>query len=215
MGRKKNKNKHNEETYSTPTHPTDNSQQTNNLNCNSVNINTLLKSNENKLQSKFSCNGGINSPLEESILSQACKDRENKEQKMSELCAQNSKTLPGNGENINSIVNLWMDSIVKMHKNDYSALKCNNIQRNIFFDLKIATRKPSSLQDLSVPPLFNESICFKAVRWLLSGWPKSLKNNEYKRSEEVDFADIMIYGEIILKAWNEKIQVSFFTIIIA
>ena len=111
---------------------------------------------------------------------------------------------------LTSIANLWLSSIKENFKKNYAT--ANGYYEKINNYLQQLSDKGSVKRSAKLVPstMFNEHICYEAVRWHCTSLSRQKQTNDFKRTNDFKKAaqkDLEIYLEIILQTWKEIIQV--------
>ena len=210
MGRKKNKNKQqNDEKHSTE-HPSyKNAELFTVPDCSSQGQKTLHQHNENKVDD-FSVRDEIleNPPRELIMTEKSFYEDQQQKPKMSDSATKKLILVPNTTRDIQCLVNLWSDSIIEQYKKYFSVANSHEKHTRSSDNAKSGTKKANTDTRLNNSPSFNESICYEACVWLHMTWAWSCQHNGHKRCMKFERSDVMRYVEFILQGWNKQIQVS-------
>ena len=122
-----------------------------------------------------------------------------------------------NCKELTIIANLWLSSIKENFKNNYATAKGYYEKINNY--LQQLSDKGSVKHSAQLEPstMFNELICYEAVRWhcnSLSRQKQTNATNNFKLRLKVTQKELESYLEIILQTWKDIIQVHFFLVFI-
>ena len=201
MGRRK-KNKHSEGKSSSENKPIVNTELTTKSDTKSTDQKILQPSTEKQVQSVPTCSEHFTD--HSTVLTDskpACHQPDTQDEVDSD--AQSTNNSLNNYEDIQGLVSLWLDIIIESSNNDCRT--SHTIGEKSSANWEQGTIKPDSY--LNAPSSFNESICYDAAKWVHDSWARPSQQTEYTKATTFEMADVMIHGEIIVRAWNKQIQV--------
>ena len=115
-----------------------------------------------------------------------------------------------NCKELTIIANLWLLSIKENFKNNYATAKGYYEKINNYLQQLSDKGSVKCSAKLEPSTMFNEHICYEAVRWHCNSLSRQKQTNDFKRTNDckkIAQKEFEIYLEIILQTWKEIIQV--------